>query len=81
MLPILGLISSVGVITGVGNGVGVAVGGNHTIVGVMVAACVGVFNGSMDDGVVVGVTIHAHKKKSTIINTKIFFILIININT
>jgi hypothetical protein len=71
----------VGVIAGVGNGVGVSVGGNHTIVGVKVAAFVGVFDGSMDDGVIVGVTIHAHKNKSTIIITKIFFILIIKINT
>jgi hypothetical protein len=43
----------VGVITGVGNGVGVRVGGNHTIVGVIVAVGVGVFGAGklMVDGV------------------------------
>ena len=44
-----------GVIIGVGNGVGVAVGGNHTVVGVMVTAgrgvCVGVVSASVASGV------------------------------
>jgi hypothetical protein len=68
------------VTTGVGNGVGVSVGGNQTIVGVMVAARGGISVASMGIGVIVGVTVHAHNKKPTMLSNNTIFILIIKID-
>jgi hypothetical protein len=66
--------------TGVGNRVGVEVGGNHTIVGVTVATINGVSVGITGEGVDIGpdggTTVHDHKKKLSVQNTKIFFILL-----
>jgi hypothetical protein len=64
---------------GVGNGVKVAVGGNHTIVGVMVAITVGILVGSRGVGVEVGVVVHAFKKLTKVQNNKNFFIKVIKL--
>jgi hypothetical protein len=69
-------MSAVGVITGVGNGVGVSVGGNHTTVGVLVNVGVEVFETSVKLGVGEGIDAHAPVKKQMIKINKKFFILI-----
>lgn len=57
----MGRISSVGVITGVGNGVYVAVGGNQTIVGVVVALGFGISVSGIAVGLGVESTLQDHK--------------------
>ena len=61
IFPILGRISSVGKNTWVGNGDEVAVGGNHTGVGVTVANGRGVPVGRVGVGVLAGAKEHAAK--------------------
>jgi hypothetical protein len=64
----------------VGNGVGVSVGGNQTMVGVRVTAGVEVSVECMGIGVAVEVTVHAHKKILTTLSNNKFFILSIKID-
>ncbi len=59
--PIFGRISTVGVTIGVGKGVGVAVGGNHTNVGVTVAAWGSAV--SVGKATVVGATVQELQKR------------------
>jgi hypothetical protein len=67
-------MSSVGVMIGVGNGVVVAVGGNHTVVGVMVAEGCGVCVGVMLAGVDGGDTTQAEIRQPDRITAEIFLI-------
>jgi hypothetical protein len=63
--------------TMVGNGVGVSVGGNQMMVGVITAVGVVVFATWVKSGVGEGVAMHAQLKKQMIKTKNIFFILII----
>jgi hypothetical protein len=67
-------MSSVGEIIGVGNCVGVMVGGNHTVVGVMVAEGIGVSLEGRTVGVVAGDIEQADTKPLIKKTSNIFFI-------
>jgi hypothetical protein len=67
-------MSSVGEMIGVGNCVGVIVGGNHTVVGVMVAIGIGVSVEGSTVGVVAGDIEQADTKPLIKKTSNIFFI-------
>src|SRR4030042_4172069 len=64
IFPVFGRISAVGVTIGVGNAVGVAVGGDHTIVGVTVT--VGGSSVSVGKTTIVGARVQALLKRISI---------------